>query len=78
MIKCKWVIKMPELQNVLIELRKNKGLTQQQLADMLNITQQAYGHYESGKRLPDIKTLIKIADFYNISLDILTGRYKKA
>ena len=67
-----------ELQNVLIKLRKEKGLTQQQMADMLNITQQAYGHYESGKRLPDIKTLVKIADFYGVSLDMLTGRYKKA
>ena len=64
-----------KLQNVLIQLRKQHNLSQQDIAEKLNISQQAYAHYENGKRMPNIETLIKIADFYNVSLDYLTGRY---
>ena len=53
------------------ELRKNKGLTQDELASSLNIQQQTYGKYELNKREPDIQTLCKIADYYGVSLDYL-------
>lgn len=66
---------MTLLHNVLREYRKNRGKTQEEMAKLLNISQQAYANYETGKREPDIKTLIQLADYYQISLDILTGRY---
>lgn len=66
---------MKQIQNVLKEKRNEKNLTQKEVADYLNISQQAYAHYESGKRLIDIDKLIKLADLYQISLDILSGRY---
>jgi transcriptional regulator with XRE-family HTH domain len=56
------------------KLRLEKGLTHQEMADMLGITRQAYGNYESGKREPDFKTLDKLADFFNVSLDYLLGK----
>ncbi len=66
---------MKPIQNVLKQVREDKNYTQKQIADYLNITQQAYANYESGKRLIDIEKLKKLADLYQISLDILSGRY---
>lgn len=56
------------------ELRICENLTQQELADKLNIGRVNYTRYETDKVRPDYETLIKIADFYNISLDELFGR----
>lgn len=58
------------------ECRKNKKMTQQEVAELLNIKQATYNGYENDKHLPDIKTLIKLADIYKTSLDYITGRYK--
>lgn len=63
------------LHSVLKELRKESGKTQKQVAKELNITDRAYGNYETGIREPSIDILIDIADYYKISLDLLTGRY---
>lgn len=68
---------MTEMQEMLKKLRKKRGLTQEQFANIIHITQEAYSNYERGTRTPDIITLIKIADYYEISLDLLTGRYKR-
>lgn len=51
--------------------RKSLGLTQQQAADLLNVTRQAISNWENGNNYPDIPTLIKISDLYKISLDTL-------
>ncbi len=58
----------------LYTLRKERGLTQQQLAKELKIHQNAISRYESGERQPDIKTLITIADYFDVSLDYLLER----
>lgn len=50
----------------LLELRKSSGLTQQELADRLGISRSAIGNYEKGIREPDLETLEKIADFFNL------------
>ncbi|KPC75514.1 helix-turn-helix domain-containing protein [Laceyella sacchari] len=57
----------------LIALRKAKKLSQYELADQLNFTRGQIANYEQGKRKPDIDTLKKIATFFNVSLDYLTG-----
>ena len=57
--------------NALKSLRVNKGIKQKDLAEILGITQSAYNHYESGRSQPDINTLKKLAEFYNISVDEL-------
>lgn len=68
---------MEKLQNVLKEYRNKNGYNQDEIAKKLNVTQQCYANYENGSRLPDIEKLIKLADIYNTSLDLLVGRYKK-
>lgn len=51
------------------ELRIAENLTQEQLAKNLNISRVNYTRYETDKVRPDYETLIKIADYYDISLD---------
>lgn len=55
-------------------LREKKGLTQQRLAIELNMNQNTVSRYESGKRQADYNTLIKIADYFDVSLDYLLER----
>lgn len=54
--------------------RLRSGLTQVAVAKQLEISSRAYQHYENGTREPNIKTLIHLADIFNISLDELVGR----
>ena len=56
------------------ELRKKKGISQLRLATELNTTQNTISRYETGEREPGIAELIKIADYFNISVDYLIGR----
>lgn len=58
----------------LANLRKLKGLTQEELADRLSLTRSTYAQYEIGRREPDFKTILKLADFFNISVDYILGR----
>ncbi|MCX7829246.1 MAG: helix-turn-helix domain-containing protein [Thermanaerothrix sp.] len=51
------------------KLRKQKGLTQEEAAKALNIAKSTLGNYEIGRRAPDLPMLIKLADFYGVSLD---------
>lgn len=52
-------------------LRKQSGLTQEQLAEELNVSRQAVSKWERGEAVPDLNTLIALADFYDINLDEL-------
>jgi len=67
-----------DFSKILRNLRKKRNLTQQYMADFLNISQAAYARYEKGDRQPSIEMLIELAEFFNVSLDILTGRYVNA
>ncbi len=53
--------------------RKNKGFTQEELADLLNITPQAISKWESGSGLPDVLMLIPLAQVLGVSTDALLG-----
>lgn len=55
-------------------LRKARGLTQKQAADLFGITEIAWRKYEAGKRTPTFDGLIALADFFGVSLDYLVGR----
>lgn len=52
-------------------IRKQKGMTLQQLADILGCSQQNISQYESGKRVPKLKTVQKIADALNVNVNDL-------
>ena len=54
--------------------RNSKNVTQKTVADFLGINLEAYQHYEYNIRKPKFDTLIKLADYFNVSLDWLTGR----
>ena len=56
------------------KLRKEKGISQLKLALDLNTNQNTISRYETGEREPSIKDLIRIADYFNISVDYLLGR----
>ena len=56
------------------DLREDRDLTQQQLADLLHCTQVCYSHYENGKRDIPPAALETLADFYGVSVDYLMGR----
>ena len=53
------------------ELRKQSGMTQDDLADLLHVTRAAVSSWETGKRTPDIYMLRDIADVFEVSLDEL-------
>ncbi len=53
-------------------LRKNRGLTQVDLSNYLNMSRQGYAHYENGIRIPNYQVLDRLAKFYQISVDDLT------
>ena len=55
----------------LIELREQEQITQKELTQKLNINAMTYNNYEKKKAEPNIDTLIKIADFYKVSLDYI-------
>lgn len=56
----------PKLSNVLKKLRHSHEMTQQEVADYLGITRQAYSRYESSIREPDMETLNKLATLYKV------------
>ncbi|WP_195264579.1 helix-turn-helix transcriptional regulator [Clostridium sp. 1001275B_160808_H3] len=60
--------------SILKLLRNEKELRQEDVAQKLSIARQTYSSWETGERTPDIENLIKMADFYNVSLDFLVGR----
>lgn len=59
------------------ELREDKDLRQQDLADYIGITQRTYSRYECGERMIPPEVLCKISDFHNVSVDYLLNRTNK-
>ena len=56
------------------ELRLERNMSQQRLAMELSMTQNTISRYENGEREPGIKELLRIADYFNVSLDYLLER----
>ena len=55
------------------EIREDHALTQQRVADLLHIGQRTYSDYESGKTRIPIDNLLILAQFYNVSMDYISG-----
>ncbi|MCI8357900.1 MAG: helix-turn-helix transcriptional regulator [Lachnospiraceae bacterium] len=55
------------------EIREDHFLTQQKVADLLHIGQRTYADYESGKTRIPVDSLLILAEFYNVSMDYITG-----
>lgn len=64
--------------NFLKELRKEKGITQAQLAETLNVSARTVSRWETGSNMPDISILVDIADYYDISIPEITNGERKS
>ncbi|MBR2302282.1 MAG: helix-turn-helix transcriptional regulator [Clostridia bacterium] len=67
---------MKVFQERLLALRKEFEYTQREVAQMLGISQPSYIRYENGTSQPNLQTLAKIADIFDVSADYLLGREK--
>jgi len=56
------------------QLRKEKDISQEVLAKILQVSPSTIGMYEQGRRIPDTDKLNRIADYFNVSTDYLLGR----
>ena len=63
-----------EFGGFLAKLRKEKGCLQKEIAVYLNVTVATVSNYEKGVHTPDLNTLIKLADFFDVSTDFLLQR----
>lgn len=68
---------MKKIGAVLKQLRNEKNLKQNDLADMLNVKRQTYSAWERGVSSPDIETILFLADFYGVNTDYMFGRTAK-
>ena len=59
---------------IIKRLRKERNLTQEELAEQLNVSAQAISKWENGTSMPDISQVVPIANFFEISTDILFSR----
>lgn len=65
------------MQNRLKELRKSRGYTQISLQMQTGIEQALLSKFENGERIPPTETLLRLADFYNVSIDYILMRTDK-
>ncbi len=62
---------------MLKNLRKERKMTQQNLAKVFHISQTSVSKYETGEAFPDLETVVKMADFFGVSLDEFINREKQ-
>lgn len=59
---------------MLAELRKDRGMTQRELADVIHVSVSTISNYEQDIHFPDMEKLLDIADFFHVTTDYLLGR----
>lgn len=65
---------MSNFNEIFKDLRTKKSVTQLTIAEYLGVTPRTIRFYETGERKPDFDGLIKLADYFEVSLDYLVGR----
>ena len=65
---------MAEFAKILEQVRERAGLSQKQLAAVLNVTPSVVSQYENGKTMPGYDTMLRIAAFFHVSVDYLLGQ----
>ena len=65
---------MEKFSSRLRELRMEKGLSQEKLGNLLNMTKMAVSHWEKGHSEPSISQLIVLSDFFDVTVDYLVGK----
>ena len=66
-----------ETKDVLLKLRENKGISQEELAKELFVTRQAVSRWETGETIPNTETLKLLSKYYNVSINTLLGSPRK-
>lgn len=66
-----------EAKDVILGLRTNKGLSQEELAEMVFVTRQAVSRWETGETLPNTETLKLLSEFFDVSINTLLGSPRK-
>ncbi|MBQ7105758.1 MAG: helix-turn-helix transcriptional regulator [Bacilli bacterium] len=67
-----------KIEDKLLKLRKEKGLSQEEVADILNVSRQTISKWETGQSSPDFDKIIPLCELYEISCDeLLTGKKKE-
>lgn len=64
----------PSFSERLKELRTSKGLTMEQLGKKIESTRGTISNFENGNKKPSLDMLIKLADYFDVSIDYLVGR----
>lgn len=59
--------------NIIKQLRQEKGVTQEELGKILNVQKATISKYETGRVMPDVPTILKMANFFNVSIYYLLG-----
>ena len=65
---------MAKFKEILAELRKDRGLSQKELANAFHVSGSTISSYETGVHSPDIDQIIQFADFFDVTIDYLFGR----
>ena len=65
------------LKERILQLRKEKGETQVQVANAVGIAEQHYQRFERGANLPNLENAWKLADHFGVTIDYLVGRSEK-
>lgn len=66
-----------EIKNVILELRNNAGLSQDELAEKVCVTRQAVSRWENGETVPNTETLKLLSKFFDVSINTLLGSPRK-
>ena len=66
------------MENRIRELRKARHMTLKQLGAVFGIAESTISQYETGKRQPDNETLLKLGEFFDVTVDYILGREEKA
>ena len=71
------VMNLEKIGNMLQALRKEKGLTQQELGEKLGVARRTVSRWETGSNMPDLDVLVELSDFYEVDIrEILSGERK--
>ena len=68
---------MPTFAERIFELRLEHGLTQEELGDVIGVKRYSIYSYEKGRACPEMKGLVALADYFDVSMDYLAGRTDK-
>ena len=61
------------LADKIIKLRKKNGLTQEELADKMNVSRQAVSKWEGAQTIPDLEKILQLSAFFGVTTDYLMG-----